>query len=105
MNLFTDKTSLDTLILIIEGMGTIIVLMMGGICYFIIATAKMINRKNDQQDDQIGQLAKFMRDQQKQITELTNKMNKTVELIGVNQENDAHRMEFMEKLILQRTSG
>ena len=112
MNPFTEKEAIDTLILIIEALGTIMIMMIGGLSYFIISTARMISKridKNDEltekkfekQDDFNVRLANFMRDQQKQITDLHNKLNKTVELIGNNQENDREQMGFLKDLVLQ----
>lgn len=111
MSPFTDKEAIDTLILIIEALGSIMIMMIGGLSYFIISTARMISKridKNDEltekkfakQDDFNVRLANFMRDQQKQITDLNNKIRKTVELIGVNQENDREQMGFLKDLVL-----
>jgi len=112
MNLFTEKEAIDTLILIIEALGSVMILMIGGLSYFIVSTARMISKRIDKQEDLTEKkfekqdefnvrLANFMRDQQKQITDLHNKLNKTVELIGTNQENDREQMGFLKDLVLQ----
>jgi len=93
-------------------MGSIMLIMIGGLSYFVIATAKMITKRIDKQEDLTDKkfakqdefnvrLANFMRDQQKQLTDLHNKLNKTVELIGNNQENDREQMGFLKDLVLQ----
>jgi hypothetical protein len=102
----------DTALLIIEAEGVLITILMGILGYFYVQdkrnTSKLIqkqedmtNRRIDKQDETIGQLVKFMKEQQKQITDISNKMNKTVELIGNNQENDREQMGFLKDLVLQ----
>jgi len=102
----------DTALLIIEAEGVLITILMGILGYFYVQdkrnTSKLIqkqedmtNRRIDKQDETIGQLVKFMKEQQKQITDISNKMNKTVELIGNNQENNREQMGFLKDLVLQ----
>lgn len=93
--------SLDTAFFIISIEGALISALMGALGFLYIADKKNMNRRLEKQDENISQLAKFMREQQKQITDIANKMNKTVELIGVNQENDREQMGFLRDLVLQ----
>lgn len=93
--------SLDTAFLIISAEGALITLLMGALGFLYIADKRNTNRRLDKQDDNINSLAKFMRDQQRQIVEINNKINKTIELIGVNQENDRLQSEFLKDLVLQ----
>lgn len=93
--------SLDTAFLIISAEGALITLLMGALGFLYIADKRNTIKRIDKQDENINALAKFMREQQKQITEIANKMNKTVELIGVNQENDREQMGFLKDLVLQ----
>jgi peptidoglycan hydrolase CwlO-like protein len=93
--------SLDTAFLIISAEGALITMLMGALAFLYIADKRSTNRRLDKQDDNISALAKFMREQQKQITDLNNKINNTIEMIGKNQENDSKRMEFMQSIILK----
>lgn len=96
-----EKELTDTAILIIQAEGALITMLMGALAFLYIADKKNTNRKLDKQDEAISQLVKFMQQQQKQITDLSNKINNTIDLIGKNQENDRERMEFMQKIVLQ----
>lgn len=91
----------DTAILIIQAEGALITLLMGALAFLYIADKRNNNRRMDKQDEAISQLVKFMQQQQKQITDISNKINNTIDLISQNQDNDAKRMEFMEKVVLQ----
>lgn len=61
--------------------------------------------KADQRDDK---LESYIKSQQKQIAEVTSKMNETLLTINVNQQQDQKRLSFMEELIttkLRAASG
>lgn len=95
-----EGTLTDTAIMIIEAEGVLITMLMGALGYFYIQDKRMTNKRLDKQDETINQLVKFMKDQQRQITDIATKVNKTVELIGVNQENDREQMGFLRDLVL-----
>lgn len=92
--------TMDTAMMIIYAEGSIMVIMLGVIGYFIIATAKLANNRMDNQDNRMDKMTEFMKIQQDQITALANKMETTIQLINKNQQNDHERMQFMQDLIL-----
>lgn len=106
-------------IIVMEAMGGIILVLLGILSFFYIQdrrmmissmkqAAEIINRRMDKADQRDDKLESYIKAQQKQIAEVTTKMNETLLTININQQHDTKRMNFMEELIttkLRAASG
>jgi F0F1-type ATP synthase membrane subunit b/b' len=111
--------NIELFILVMEAMGGIMILLLGVLAYFYIQdrrmmisnmkqAAEMINRRMDKADQRDDKLESYIKAQQKQIAEVTVKMNETLLTININQQQDQKRLSFMEELIttkLRAASG
>jgi septal ring factor EnvC (AmiA/AmiB activator) len=110
---------IELFIIVMEAMGAIMVLLLGVLAYFYVQdrrmmissmrqAAEMINRRMDKADQRDDKLESYIKAQQKQISDVTIKMNETLLTINVNQQQDQKRLNFMEELIttkLRAASG
>lgn len=110
---------IELFIFVMEAMGGIMMLLLLVLGYFYVQdrrmmihgmkqAAEIINRRMDKADQRDDKLESYIKSQQKQITEVTVKLNETLLTINVNQQQDQKRLSFMEELIttkLRAASG
>lgn len=85
--------NLDMALLIVQVEGAIITFLMGALAFFYIADKKNTNKRLDKHDEAIEALGEYMR-------EIGSKMDSTIDIMKVNQENDSKRMDFIQALIM-----